>query len=392
MYSNQYYPTSTDIMRQQNNAYIKEYLKKPRILVLAIFTTVSLLFTVLYSILSFRSIDSVSSLDTITNSTKYTSFSSTLGMFIQIGIGILFAAAIFMVYFKSKNADPASSPSGGIGILYVLTLINFIMTCIGSALLLVLVLITAFIPDISTYENRGVLPFMLFILILVLFIWFFWSFSVFRFISSIKKGLNTSAPLTAKGATATGVFYILSAVLSALAIPLIIMIPTGLGALSSQVPSYTAELTILSKMMTAIIPIFLLLSVINVATNILYAVIALGYKKHISAYNQSNYTSNFASGYVVSPYAPKQNPYVASPYNYVGNPTPSPAENQDTPAGENPPPSTAAPVYPPENTDTTEQNHTDPIAENPAPAVCPYCGVPYDKESSFCETCGQRLN
>lgn len=364
----------------QNIAIVKEYFKKPLVLVIAILYIATLICSFYIAATAGNSMsdmysymfestgaydqmtyDEAQILNMFTNSSFMSVFfiMCMIPSFILIGLQIL---AYFLIYFKSKNNDPSVSPKGGATIMFVISILSLIGAIFAALMLLLYAVIlavagVAFMSDPSIASGDGAIGSAIFFVLCVLMIvitalLLTYSISHLSFYNSIRKSL-TSVKLYNKGAGVFGVFSIIygvfgifSAITTLFSAPLMSLMSTLLSAqdmggfpievFDKMAPMYTASG--FSAMLSAVIMI-------------LTGVLALGYKKHIN-----KYTNAFAGEQVEE--APMQ----------------------------------SAPVY--AQPTYTQPEYTQPTAPQEsasATSTCPQCGTACDANAIFCNNCGNRI-
>lgn len=404
MYENQVlYPTGIHPVQQRNIDYIKQYFKKPVNLVLAIVYAIAIAFSI------FISISATNSLLTFAQefqpysfqssyNTDITQFSSILGAISGSIFEIIFLAGLFIVYFKSKNPDPHSTPSSGFTILYVFAIIKLI-AAIALAALFLLACGILLIVAIAEQESDMIIATSVFSVLFVIIIipTLIYSIATFKFTSSIRKGLNTPAPVTAKGATVLLVFNVIFAVFSLISALSVFTLPSFINLIASEMSSYEYYTIkpFFDQMSSQYIYIFIS-ALPTIIIYVLYAIICAGYKKHINNYEQTIYTTA-GNTYFQQPYANyQQQPYVnyqqqpQQPYTDFGQQIQQPQanntfENNNIP--ETPQNDTSA------NSTTVESNNSvqDGNISAKDTAKCPKCGFLVNADDKFCEQCGFKI-
>lgn len=372
----------------------------------------------------------------LTPSTASSTVLSSLSSVVIIG---LIAAAIFMIYFKSRKADPASSPAAGFTILYVFALISLIAMIVGVvavfALCAFMIIFFAAMspqaaaefsaelknapvfgdlvrqyPELKQIDSSVMIGLTIGMMIACAVAFFFVLFTAVnrvRYYHSVKKSLST-VELRNKGAHPYGVMCIVNAVFTALSLA------------SSATLLYPPHLRGKSNPLLGLTILLMLSTAVSFGISVVEAKLALGYKKHI---DKVKYGYNMPIQ-PAAPYAPfgaapggyypvnqpQNNPYIRSAPPVTPAPvspvTPTPAEPAPDSADENayadPYGSDAADVA---EVDTmldklADENaaQADVIADAPAqsPAAqaaptCPLCGAEVDPSAPFCGNCGNRL-
>lgn len=371
----------------RNIAIVKSYFKKPAILtqgilyiVLAILNIVTVLITTpsinkfVNSIFSLpeviadtpaQELDFLTSfMDIYINSVMY------ISLILSVALTILIATAYFLIYFKSKNENPLSTPSVGINILYVLAIIQLIpiiMLTLVLTLFIIMMFAIAFIPDLSSGAETSNAPFAVMAVIYtivfggmcaVLLLFFI---NQVRYYKSVKTSL-TSVNLTYKGAGIYGVFS------------MIYGIYTAFNALSSfaitpvfkAIAEIEPEFAVITDMFGALTPAIILSSVVSILSGVIYiidAVIALGYKKYIKSF-----TDGFGN-----------------------TSTPQPEGVYSAPAYD------APQTQPQSQPQQLEQPQFQPVVfhdnkTNAQPSACPRCGTIAKDSDIFCNACGTKIN
>ncbi|MBQ8860100.1 MAG: hypothetical protein IJ015_02035 [Ruminococcus sp.] len=376
-----------------NQAIVKSYFKRPLVLVLAILYIVSIVCSLASSFAMGNTFGDMYS--TMLNFTEapsevsdmFNSFSSSglftgffaIAMIPSIILTALYATAYFIIYFKSKNENENSSPKAGFTILYVLAIMSLIYA-IFVALLFVL-FITLFIvgsiamsqePNITSEEST--IFTVMFSVFAVIFagmgaIMLIYAISNFNYIKSAKNSL-CSANLSYKGATTYGVMSIIFGVSSFMSVLPSLMVAPIMNTMSQLIPSeLESELPVeVFSQMSSLYLVSGIVSAISVAILIISAIIALGYKKHIS---------NIKNGYFI-------------PEPVFDAPTVQEATfNQPSPA-----------VQPQKtdviNPDIQSQQKFEPVIFSDNETVahvkhCPRCGTVAKEDDVFCNACGTKL-
>lgn len=349
-----------------NVEIVKGYFKSGKVLVLGILYLVSLGLSVATALLQpvsatlaqFTELFDQLGIDSSELSSYYSSAlsNSTAGTILTILISsittILTTAAFFIIFAKSRSKDPASSPSGGIGILHVLSVISFVFAIIATVLTVILYVIMIIVLSSSNeYFNGDSQSATVFLVIagfavaLFLFILISFTASQKNFYRSAKWSL-TSVELQTSGAVAYGVYNIIFAVFS------------GLGLIGSVFTAFSSfNLTSLLSLMSSIISFIIL---------IFTASLALGYNSYIKrykyGYNDAPYGSAPNDAYVPMGSGDYQPPYGA----------PSQGDYRDSFTNYNMPQDNSSGYY-------------------GSSAHCPNCGAPVNGTSPFCPNCGTKL-
>lgn len=443
MYSNQYYqPTMQNPIIAQNIRCIKDYFKKPIVLVLGILLAANTILSVISSFLSETYLaeiyNSVSqTLDGYDYTTKTVNQSgSMVASIISIIITGIFISSFFIIYFKSRNNNPLSNPSAGFTIIKVFSIIYLVFVCLVTAILAIaeifLIIFTIGVSDSYSYGTfNEIMTFTIFLLgavLLIMVFAIFWISSVIKLVSSINKGLKKPLPLSDKGAMSTGVLLIIMIIFSALSIiSLILMqfifaeIGSDLFYSSQNILDSIDSFTKSGSLYIAIISQFL-----NMAIFILYAVIALGYRKHIRSHapvvQVNSFSANTNQEHQAIPAQPYMPSYNQTPQynqnNAYGNPSYNqnqfynnqnsyqPQENSADHNISNEPSAQASSAQASEaffkentmdlsevlsdlqSTESVNNALNDNREKQP---TCPKCGAAVNGNCRFCENCGEKL-
>ena len=373
----------------QNVAIIKSYFKKPVILTQGILYIVSSILSVVSTFVMmpamnnyfnmFLSIPEIAQDMTASEARFFNSFmsvytniivfASLIPSIIMIG---LTAAAFLIIYKKSKNDDPASTPKTGVTILFVLSIVQLIPIIIASAILLlaILLLIVESIITSSSGADEAALLWVLTIIYTFIFggmiaIFLLYFINQVRFYKSVLNSLTT-VNLSYKGAGIFGVFSIIYGVITAMSSLSSFSITPILNAMTELEP----EIVFVVDMFGTLTPVFMfsaVTSIFTAAITVISGIIALGYKKHIKSYTEgfSDYTTS------------EQNA------GFVGDFV------MDTPpVQESHPTHQSAPQINESKFEPVVFNDNSPIKQN---TYCPRCGTPAKEGDVFCNACGTKL-
>ena len=365
--------------------------------------------------------------------------SSVLSSIPTVLVSGLMVAAIFIIYFKSRNADPSATPITGFTILYVFSVIALvfsILAAIAVALFFVLMFLLytkvasataghiaadfSDVPIIGTLIKNdpslrdalddigsNVLLVMIIVLLVVMAIVFFFVFFTainrMRYYKSVRQSLST-VELQTKGAKPYAVMCMISAV------------STGLSLTSFVSLLFPPHLKGQSNPMTGIAVLLMASTAVSFVSLILEWKIALGYKNHIDSIKYG-YNTPAAPA---APYAPfaqapgffgAQNQPMNNPYVRYAPPVPeqeTAPQAQDTgaenayadPYGTDEPDSdriddlvneiSAESMTEDAPAETMENAAADNAIPEAAP-TCPLCGAEVDPTAPFCGNCGNRL-
>ena len=368
-----------------NLAVVKGYFKQTKVLVLGILYIISAVIGIITSIISVSGMsryitDFINFLKSVgfdpgvsdeelrqaTEAASQPSIVSSIpGMIFTAGVILLVAAAFIIIYTKSRNEAPESSPSAGVTILYTLAVISLVFMIIGLIAVVLLVIRSMFlVGTLTSYDgsiepidlgngyqlniDKGAASAVIIVIGVIALLFMIYSLifaiSKKRFFGSVRESIN-SVELQNRGAKAYGVLCIINAVF------------TALGVISS-----VSSLFGLSSLgLSSILPVAVLsaaASFVSFLSLVFSAMIALGYKKYI---DEMKY------GYNGAPYGGQGG------YNPAPAPNPYAAPRQDYHDGYS-------------NAGTDQRYSSRPSA----PAVCPNCGAPADG-SPFCGNCGTKL-
>ena len=376
-----------------NLKIVKDYFKTKTVLVLAITNAVAIALTFMTSIymtLNLRAVTTDIYLfisqflgalqselglpsDFASSVMEQSSASVSIRYSLPVG-AILVCVAYFIIYVKSKNDDPDSSPRAGVLILYILSILELVAVIIAFVTIALTILgftLYAIMGDDSLSHrvisiNTGETLFKLedldstvlivcgivlaAILLVAIIIGLIVAVSKKNYYKSVKNSIS-SVELQNKGAHTYGVMCVLSAVCTGITFFSTLSLFGSSGFNGLRIPGSLVVLIILSALSQ-------LIAFIN---SVAEAKLALGYNKYI---NEIKY------GYS-RPVAP------AAPY------APFPSVSGYDPAGQN---SYNANVG-------TDNPYSDPYGSQPAAAapVCPNCGAPVDPNAPFCGNCGAKL-
>ena len=386
-----------------NLAAVKNCLSRPKVLVLGILYIVSAVLGVIYTLLInantnliaqtvFSYLESYgismgSANDAIGSLNSNISASTIMSAAVSAIITLLFAAGFILMYVKSRNLSPESSPKSGVTILYVFAVISLVLTILGviGAVIVVLLFSYLFIAQTSgsgssesvvqsletTYGvTSGAITAVLIILgvivLLAIAYALFIAINRVRFYGSVRNSMQ-SIELENKGASPYGAACVINAIFTAFSI-------TGMFTIFSVLTS--------SHVYTPIVTIFvisLLNTVLSAVMLIVEAAIAFSYKKHID---------NIKFGYSD---AGDQGFHPGIPYDARANG--GYGRNSGTHFADSSP---RRDVYSVDQSRQGVNPYNDGFSDaaspqrQSAPPVCPFCGAP-DDGSTFCSNCGAKL-
>lgn len=376
----------------QNLSIVKNYFKRPLVLVLAILYAVTILLSLVSVFTMGTSMSEMygtmfefagafeempqeaSDIFTLMTSSSTLTIILLIAMIPSIIITALYALSYFLIYFKSKNTAPNSNPKAGFTIRFVLSVLNLIYS-IFTALLLVIVIAMFIIAAVVIAQEPGItstdvtISTVLFS-IAALFIagltavMLIYTISNFNYIKSARNSLCT-VNLSNKGAGTYGVITLIFGIISFLSvIPSLLAAPL-MSSVSSLMPAdFTAEFPVgLFESMGSIYLLSGIMSIFSVVVMIIDAIIALGYKKYIN---------NITSGY-----------FDSSSDNLASQEEPAFATAQQSATNQ--------------PTANTQQPSFQPVIfssepENPSVKHCPRCGTIAKDSDIFCNACGTKIS
>ena len=377
----------------KNLAVVKDYYKSGSVLALGILRAMNLIASIAslfflptlmneamnISLRMMRETEIPSDIMEMFNAASNTSVAtSVISAIPGLAVSALVVAAFFIIYFKSRNDSPTSSPMAGVTILYVLAIISMVMAIIATVLLGVLVVILVFALVIASSQMSyssdeqtvlivvGVIYFV--IIAVAVFFLLFTTVNEKRYYGSVRASMST-VELQSKGAKPFGVVCIIYAVFIGISM---LTLPLSLIGTSQLLGSYGYGYS--GMISTPVIIIAEASLGLSFITLIFEAKVALGYKRHID---------NMKYGYS-QPVAP------AAPYS----PFPAPSaysSPQNNPYTDNSP---AQSSYEPKTYTSTDNPYSDPYGSSPKAYEkprCPYCGAEIDPSAPFCGNCGSRL-
>lgn len=380
----------------QNIAIVKSYFKKPIVLTQGILYIVSAIlnfasifvvmpvmnnyFNMLFAIPEFTQGMTSADLEFFnTFMSVYTDiivFASVIPGVIMLG---LTAAAFFIIYMKSKNPDPGSSPKAGVTILFVLSIVQLIPIILASLILLLAIAVMIIASIVTSSSEAAEASTLLWIFTVIYAIVFGGMIAIFllffinqvRYYKSVQNSLTT-VNLSNKGAGIFGVFSIIYGVMTALNSLSVFSITPTLNAMTELAP----EISYIIDVFNSMTPLFIFsagVSILTAAIYIISGIIALGYKNHIKAH-----TEGF-SEFTTTPQTPYQ--YTESfPPSTQEEPVLQPAPQQEPTIAE---PKNSEPQFQP-----VVFNDNTPIKQN---TYCPRCGTPAKEGDVFCNACGTKL-
>ncbi len=366
----------------QNVAIVKSYFKKPLVLTQGILYIVSGIISVLTTLVMIPTMnnymDKVFSIPEFTMDMSeseahfmssfmdiYMNVAMIVAMIPSLIITALAATAFILIYKKSKNPDPSSSPKAGVTILYILSIVQLvpiILMCLWFLLIILIMILGAIAMSAEGGSSGDGAAFAVMTVIFTiifggmgtLFLLFF--INQVRYYKSILNSLTT-VNLSNKGAGIYGVFSIIYGAYLAINTLSSFAIAPMFKAMANNFPELEMMADLFSTM-TPAIAVSSVASVLMTGIYIINAIIALGYKKYIN---------NIKNEFNAVEYAP------------VGA---VPAMAVDT--AQNAQPSLI-----------NEENPQIPFSydnfENPAAPHCPRCNSVVNENDIFCNKCGTKV-
>ena len=377
---------------EQNSGLLKTFFSKPIVIILAAAGGVSALISIISFFMQIGTLDTTIRYYNYMMGGQFASFYSNIKpLFIifsicSIAMTIINALGYFLLYSKSKNPDPQSNPKAGSTLLWVISIISFVVTCI-LAVFLIIVAFIFFIAsgEVSRYE-ASIMTTVGVAMIIVALVFFFYFLFQFRFFSSIHTSFS-SVQIVSKSSVAFAVFSIIFCVFAFI-------------SLFTSLDTATA-MTVISG----------LLSIVN---SVFLAVFALSYNSFVKSvttganpiggfmpnngqfnpYNQNTngQAPNMNMGYSYRPQQPPVNDNNQFNGQQYQNPYGSAQQSSDADkAYKNP-------YFSQDFEEQTANSHNDIFNQNPvqpeeqaAQNKCPMCGAVHSGDDLFCGNCGARL-
>ena len=159
MYPNQYADTGIQSAYLQNLQDVKTFFRKPIILTAAILYSLQVILNIFNLITgSEQQRDIFNSFYFYYDMPDYNPQTTQVFTVILAVAGsiipILIAASLWIVYLKSRSANPQASPSAGFTILYVLSLISLIAISLLLVFVIVVFLIALSMSGLSYWESQ----------------------------------------------------------------------------------------------------------------------------------------------------------------------------------------------------------------------------------------------
>lgn len=297
----------------QNLSIIKDYLKGGKTLFVFIVLCISAVLTIVIAVNNFLSLDMQKAYaqyltsimqqsmpdypaNAIYSSTLLSTVSSTLSSLVSFTVNIV---AWALIYFKSKNPNPASSPKAGIIILFVLSIISLVTSIASGALIALCSLVLLSLPlilrsdpsvNLTDYVGFSTVCYTLacvFILLAVFLI--LYSIGQFNFFRSIKNSLSSNQ-LYNKGAKLYGVMSVIMTVILAISCIALFLTAFIIPYTFEQMPTDYASFAIVTQYTTKIqiaVILIAVLCLVSALSGIAYARFAFGYNKYINTIMQA---------------------------------------------------------------------------------------------------------
>lgn len=421
MYPNQYADTGIQSAYLQNLQDVKAFFRKPIILTAAILYSLQVIFNIFNLITgSEQQRDIFNSFYFYYDIPAYNPQTTQIFTVILAVVGsivpILIAASLWIVYLKSRSANPQASPSAGFTILYVLSLISLIAISLLLVFFIAACMIMLSMLNMPYWESQVALFFVILVIIIAAPLFLLLVIAQFRFAAALRASAK-GPMLKPNGSVMFAVLYIIMGVFLVLNLISSLSITASLSGVYSDYYIYDK-----GEMIFALIGSFL-----SAAIAILMAIVALSYNGYVKR-KKMDYLSRQAAVYYTQggqayynpnmgyrkqdPTANTQVPYqnqayyvppVAQPGQppYAGYPAP---ENQ--PVGQQAPDPTVSQVpvqqaqEPPVFTSPFDGEQENPQEAIPGSQpeglenqhqVCPVCGCEVTGEAAYCPQCGTSL-
>lgn len=318
-------------------------------------------------------------------SSPISGLSSVTSMLPSLAMTALMAFAYIIIYKKSKNDDINSNPKVGFVILFIISIVQLVISVSSIALVLLIfaILGVGLFAVLSTDTNiltnpqdKLIVDITLGVCVLIFVLMFtlllVYAISRMKYTKSLKNSVS-SVQLSYKGTKAYGVSSIIFGI-----VEFVCVVPTLAFVLIAYYIGENAPVGLP-------IPLFCISFALVILSGVLYivdGVIALGYRKHVR---------NVMNGYEEGPY----NYSGPAPYSYDVY-EPQVQENTFTPQPEveqndvQPP---VAPTYRDSQPTLNEMPVYSPPKEENTNALycCPQCGSAYGENDIFCNICGTKL-
>lgn len=413
MLNNNQFTTNQDLGNPyaQNLTIVKDYFKRPIVLVTIIVSFLTLIAST--TSYFFNSNATYTTFNTIIENghefrTEYITempfalkFLFTL---LSSAPAIFLLIALIIIYTKSKNPSPHSSPSAGFTIGWVFAILKLIGTILLFAYIIIIFSILSifltntnnnYFSDFDSLSSTAALI-VFFATFAVFFgVALFYAINNLRYYSSLRKSIRTIY-LERKGAAPYGVMSIIGgscALFLSVSLLFLINFSTSDYLINSFLNPGENSLAYISYMT-------LLLSGVQ---SILTGIIAVGYNNHIRTITSTYKTpETFTSSNLYSAGNP-----MSEPGQYIGNSGNNKFLNQNNQGNQKVKGFTSAQNIAEPNNDieniAKEDNVTSPVVTvtetidetddvKEETMSCPNCGKTISKSSKFCRFCGKKLN
>lgn len=421
MYPNQYADTGIQSAYLQNLQDVKTFFRKPIILTAAILYSIQVILNIFNLITgSEQQRDIFNSFYFYYDMPAYNPQTTQIFTVILAVVGsvipILIAASLWIVYLKSRSANPQASPSAGFTILYVLSLISLIAISLLLVFFIAVCMIMLSMLNMPYWESQVALFIVILVILIVAPLLLLLVIAQFRFAAALRASAKGPV-LKPNGSVMFAVLYIIMGAFLVFNVINSLSIIASLSSVYSDYYIYDK-----GELVLALIGSFL-----SAAIAILMAIVALSYNGYVKrkkmgylsqqdavyytqggqAYYNPNmgYPQQSPSGNTQAPYQNQAYyvPLVAQPEQppYAGNPDPG---NQ--PGGQQMAETTVSQVPVQQAQETpefasplngVETNFQEPISgsrpedQETQHRACPVCGCEVTEEAAYCPQCGTSL-
>lgn len=278
----------------RNLQYIKDFCRKPQVLILAILFSASFVMTIVSSLVAADTMSrELAALFDIRRYSEYQTFYNTyIGTLITSAIvSALVMAALWIIHLRSRSNDPSASPLAGFTIIRVLAIIELVLISIVGLILFIALCILGSVPDETGYAPVF-LSIAIPVIIIAVGLLILYAVSQIVFMGSFKKSLY-SPFLLAKGSVLFGVMMILFALAS-------------LSTLTNSMSSLYIQMdgAYYSTNMASNSSIVIISNLLGIAFSICAAVCAFSYNGYVKKVNlqiQSGYPQSSVPPYMGDP-------------------------------------------------------------------------------------------
>ncbi len=337
--------TADQVVKLQNIAYVKQFMQKTSIKLLAV---VAFFQAILTGYTFFKFTDIFEAIITFASNMSPEFASSSSDMLIEfelmmnalsvvftvigilaVGFALILPVTLLVIIIRASNENPSVVPSGAVNFLKVLSAIQLVLMIISGALSLLGSIITLISGNTSAVgvNSQASNVFSVILSIITILLSCFYYYLQFRFLSSVHTSAKGNV-LLYTGAKGYGVYSVIFAIFSGLyavgfSIFLIIM-----GSLSNSdtLMSDDAVGTLFMESIDIIMPFFVLMFasvLLSFLYQVLMAVVAFGYKNTVVDAIRASYATaqgvnpyNRASGTGNSPFRTYGGNGSYSNYNY----------------------------------------------------------------------------